>query len=598
MTKNMSPAEIIEEELNANYTAALTKLYETTLDPLFKEHGELLARYNLRKLTHSGARIKKKLVETLLAFLEQPNLIELYLRSLSDKCYKVVQKLVWEGPSNLKSLEQETGLQIMTRQKKRYSFEFKLKKEFLFLEINSTRGHYYFTDEQDSTKIIVDLHPLLPFCFKPLIPTPNGYHLNPLTKIEKTEYCYQNRDSILKEVTLLVSSIQEGHMQVGKNGKLLKASARKLRSLSNSEEFYPGIKQLDTLSIELKSNLLQSMVTKLEADEPLTLLQKIYKKYQQGYFEHCPLMNHLTGWKRVQDYRGELSIHKEVNKLFRQLPVEQWISIPNIVKYIRLRKLPLIPVHTSDAKEFLYAREEGRYSDIEKVYYSAGNYEHLLLAPLIQALFFLFASLGLFDLAYDQPENNIIQTAKKKYLSVYDGLKYVRLTKLGAFIIGNESNYEASVNLEEEAEISVDSRRLMITLSKHDKLKELALEKFSNHIGGNRYQVTYESFLSDCIQNSDIQRKIKYFKNQIPGKLPEIWESFFQELLAKAHPLQRKSGLIIYQLKNQDEEIIKLISSDPVLKNLILKVEQFHICLEKSDLDKLKRRLKQFGYIL
>jgi hypothetical protein len=46
-----------------------------------------------------------------------------------------------------------------------------------------------------------------------------------------------------------------------------------------------------------------------------------------------------------------------------------------------------------------------------------------------------------------------------------------------------------------------------------------------------------------------------------------------------------------------DEEIRHLLASDPVLREIVLKVEGLRITVRQSDLKKLARRLEQFGYL-
>jgi hypothetical protein len=46
-----------------------------------------------------------------------------------------------------------------------------------------------------------------------------------------------------------------------------------------------------------------------------------------------------------------------------------------------------------------------------------------------------------------------------------------------------------------------------------------------------------------------------------------------------------------------DEEIRRLFASDPVLREIVLKVEGLRIAVRGDDLKKLAKRLEQFGYL-
>ncbi|MDA1275723.1 MAG: hypothetical protein O2960_17020 [Verrucomicrobia bacterium] len=79
-------------------------------------------------------------------------------------------------------------------------------------------------------------------------------------------------------------------------------------------------------------------------------------------------------------------------------------------------------------------------------------------------------------------------------------------------------------------------------------------------------------------------------------KPPAIWEDFFAKTLDRIAPLRLEPGYLVLKLSG-DEEIRSLLASDPVLREIILKVEGLRIAVRGNDLKKLAKRLEQFGYL-
>jgi hypothetical protein len=59
-----------------------------------------------------------------------------------------------------------------------------------------------------------------------------------------------------------------------------------------------------------------------------------------------------------------------------------------------------------------------------------------LIAPFFKGFMFLLAAFGIVDIAFNTSKNEHIRKKEMDYLSVVDGLQYIRLTPLGAFIMG------------------------------------------------------------------------------------------------------------------------------------------------------------------
>lgn len=76
---------------------------------------------------------------------------------------------------------------------------------------------------------------------------------------------------------------------------------------------------------------------------------------------------------------------------------------------------------------------------------------------------------------------------------------------------------------------------------------------------------------------------------------PAIWEQLFQKTLSRLSPLIAEPDMVVFKI-GADEEIRRLLASDPILREVALKVEGLRIAVHQTDLKKLAKRLEQFGY--
>ncbi len=110
------------------------------------------------------------------------------------------------------------------------------------------------------------------------------------------------------------------------------------------------------------------------------------------------------------------------------------------------------------------------------------------------------------------------------------------------------------------------------------------------------YRMTPKSLLGGCAGREDIEERIRFFRRVVSAAPPANWESFFERVLARIAPLNLEPDYLVLKL-NADEEIRRLFASDPVLREMVLKVEGLRIAVRRADLKKLAKRLEQFGYL-
>jgi hypothetical protein len=339
-------------------------------------------------------------------------------------------------------------------------------------------------------------------------------------------------------------------------------------------------------------------------EHPLTFLKdaftSFFSKPKPDKLELKSLLYHLKGMYYDFGYfHREEKVKKTFSHILKNLPVLQWVSVENIIDYCLYRDLfvEIIDKHSVGQTMYFYkAMEKQYFSGLTKVNIIPELYKDAVVVPFTKAMIFLFASFGVLDIAYDPPENPQMRDRENPYLSVFDGVRYLRLTRMGAYIAGQSDSYDVQIE-DQTADIILDAHRLIISLDGNDPYKSLIINKIADKIYENSFVVTFNSFLKGCTSKADIEHKIDLFRNDISDNPPEIWKEFLSAVRNRIDPLTQVDTMAVFRLK-PSKELISLVAKDEVLKKNILKAEGYHILIEERNLGKVRKRLEDFGYFI
>ena len=539
---------------------------------------------------------------------------QIFMDSLQDDVKKILNLLVWEGEMyNVDTLKKRFGLELIVSNKKKLYrlYSGKLKPQYCIFQI-STQNYYH--SFRPSFTPYISLNDELREQFKNYLARPLDYNLIPVKKINKTKFLFQDQGQIISQLILFYTYIQQGNLKFAKNGdKILLTSIKHMSDYCSIKEFYDETtdKNLRYIRTKMIADLLLD-IKKEKFTDPLDLLQIIAnellsQKASDKYILRELLLFHLKGIRYLSGgynaqtlAENEKKVRGSLLNLIKEMPVSQWVSAENIIKYCSYRSKDFEIIDRKSAAGHLYFQRFYRkdYQWIkESVYYD--RYMEVLCIPFIKSFMFLCAGIGILDIAYDLPKNEAFQEKTNPYLSVFDSLKYVRLTSLGAYLIGLSDNYDVKFEVKEAkaAKVTLDDQRLIINLDGPDTLKSLVLDKIADKISDTCFSVNYNSFLKSCSSKEDIRQKIRLFRENISSSPPKIWKEFINEIMNKINPMTEEQSMKVYKLKPNDE-LIGLIAKDKILKRYILKAEDFHIIIKSKHLRLVKARLEEFGYLL
>lgn len=514
----------------------------------------------------------------------------------------IMDTLIWEERLYNDEIKEKFNIEIVTSRKNTWGkgYVYILLPQFKFFRHRNHSAYRY----QTEAKFSLSLNPLLRQVIAEYYELPEGASFKP-TELTKTAFIFEKGEqSIFLEILRIMAYAKQGQIKATKKKKPQASTLNKMQRSLNTVEFFPDTndKNLKTLRTGLIASLvLWATKYTVGTSEIAGFIQSLFEVfYIKKYNSVQGILGYIKGTGYIDDYYKR-NVEPSFYNILKQLPLGKWISIDNIELYIKYNFLDVKPFSEYLAKNKLYFNYEAEvkindYSYVQKKHeVDEDRFHRSIIVPLIKGTFYLFGAFGLVDLAYEQPDTTDIGLTTE---SPYDGLRYVRLTPLGAFVIGKAKTYELPTAIKQTTiELSKDS--LTIIVDENDDTAPVILQPYTERVSPNRFRTEFSFFLKGVKTKKELQDKIKLFKQTIPSdNLPLNWTTFFRELEQKIDPLNTVSNIKVFQIPKDNPELIRLIAKDVSFRKLCMKAEGYHILVEKKKMAAFKKRLQEFGYLL
>lgn len=336
----------------------------------------------------------------------------------------------------------------------------------------------------------------------------------------------------------------------------------------------------------------------INSASPLQLIQLCVKYVFDHTSKFCKLfLPHITCIDRDYDYS-----HRNTNRLMRSferslltLKSSMWVSIEQVLYQTRC---------FFDNKTYvsILIQEPTSYYNIgfklhDKNADEPIKYDEIITRVTYQSIksvLLAMASWGIIEIAYDPT------TTANGLSYLTDALRYVRLTNLGKYVLGEAKSYQlpaTMVNTCKDFELNAD--RLLIKVLNPNSKGNFALGKIATPITSQLYRTDFSVFLKECNTKDDIVKNIYLFKKYIANEPPQIWAGFFNAMLERSNALKKvRTSYITRSIDAKDKELQDIIMHDPKLKQYILRAEGYVVLIEQAHLNDVNNILKTYGYTI
>lgn len=589
LERNLSEAGVIP---NAK---AFRRLVEGKRIEVRSNDARTIPPSDLSFLDNQKEQTTKESVNAAAFFLSCPANLAQYVHSLSDKEVQMWKLNLKKVYTNDRMMVDATGQSWMKKKSDNFYAEYTILTDgdwfkYVYSDSEVERGYGY---REHAAYLYLPAEyrrVFAPLFFPEIKAVPDAYDELPNRRLT----VFHSELDLMKGYSSLKDMYRKKVLTVGKKNILITTVKKVLKNVPLKEFFGGSGPNELTYARSIAALTLMTLLfqNRPKGDQPLEELMKGFVECisQNQAFLLPMLLPHVSGL-RVNKLKFSTIpdlLKETVSVLLRAN--SGWISVDDIKDSL------LIYPTNDDTLQIIRPRHViGMYmsNKVTGVNIHPGNHVEELGDPILRGLLFLMGSVGLLELAYEKP--------KPTGATPYGGLRYVRLTQLGKYAFGVIPSYLPPTVENPQEIFELDDRRLIIRITRENNPYESLLADIAVPIGNHRYRVSNESFLKKCQSKKDVKGKIEFFKHFIyQKKEPAIWKRFFESLLKQCNPLelQDASRYILYQLDGKDEGLLRLLTTDPVLKALIIRAEGYRILVEKDNQKQLMERLKAYGYLL
>ncbi|HRW08618.1 MAG TPA: hypothetical protein P5121_26125, partial [Caldilineaceae bacterium] len=311
-------------------------------------------------------------------------------------------------------------------------------------------------------------------------------------------------------------------------------------------------------------------------------------------FNRIKLIKGQTG--RGQQAMTAVAPRREaVANALAALPVNEWVTFSEFSRYMQAAG------HTFTISRDLWTLyvEEAEYGSLG--YQGFGEWHIVQARYLLVFLMEYAATLGLIDIAYIPPANarldftNLWGVDDFDALSDYDGLRYLRLNNLGAWILGVVDSYQPP-EIEQRKVFNILPNHDIVTVGPLPASDRLLLERFAKQTADQVWQLDQALLLNAQEAGLPISDIRDFLAMKSHTGLPQTVEILLSEMIEKVAGLVSMEPAHLIEVR--DSRTAQLLSMEHKLSKHCQLVGERHLVVPAKALNDFRRVLHGLGYAL
>ncbi|MEA2019460.1 MAG: hypothetical protein U9N59_13560, partial [Campylobacterota bacterium] len=350
------------------------------------------------------------------------------------------------------------------------------------------------------------------------------------------------------------------------------------------------LKFLNVKKDVIPTKLFDNIINLDDGDLLKAIVEKFIKLDYQVELSYAPFdTNPRGGNSSIQNLR------KKIVDIIKKVDTSKWISIDSIVD-----KIPI------DSKTLKYIQNGGRYTYgfyVTNGYHRQIKYERLsdlkvVLRYFVKAFIGLFCRFGVCSIgytsfaAYVEKDLDILYGTGERD-RIFADIEYFKLKTIGLYSFDITQSFKSK----NDFNLILSPYSLEVKVENSSKLSQLFLENIALKIDDTKYKIDITTFMQNINLSSEYLHTKKSFLDKCE-ELPTNWKDFFELLdsrIISASIVNNNTTLI--KLQN-NQEVLKIISTNIKLKNKIIKADNLHIVVLKENLLFIKKTLKEYGILI
>ena len=326
----------------------------------------------------------------------------------------------------------------------------------------------------------------------------------------------------------------------------------------------------------------------------------------RGLWERWTGNDLLDELRRINVIRGQTGKGKRyltdpserrqaITAALSECPVGRWVSLDEFSQYMRATGHRFRV--TSDSWTLYIG--EAQYGSLG--YEGYGGWNILQFRYLLCLLMEYAATLGLIDVAFIPPEGarpdygDMWGTDDLEFFSRYDGLMFLRLTGLGAYVLGLEGSYAPAPPPTRQV-LDVGEDLEIVATGPLTSSDVLLLDSFARKTGENAWRLDPERILDAEASGRGVGELVAFLQAAAGTEVPESVDRFLSDLAARAAALRDLGPARL--IGCADPNLAAFIAGHPAAGKLCRLAGKDRLVVASRDEASFHRALRKLGFVL
>lgn len=210
-----------------------------------------------------------------------------------------------------------------------------------------------------------------------------------------------------------------------------------------------------------------------------------------------------------------------------------------------------------------------------------------LTLPYIVHYIKLLCALGLIEIAVDPKEVD----------DTMEGIKYIRMTRLGRYAFGIDKDYKCIMESQAD-QFELDKDNPIVTVLNPQSPYIMFLEQFGKRIGANRFHISASEMIRKASGKEQVRLWVENFINIVCPEPTGIWKKIIDEIEERINiRLSAGSAFSIVQLDTKIPGLVEFISNDKEIRENSIFAQRGYMLVYTSYMVNFQKKLKAAGYI-
>lgn len=334
---------------------------------------------------------------------------------------------------------------------------------------------------------------------------------------------------------------------------------------------------------------------------PAEVIRQLWQRWiTHAVIDEFSRIENIKGQRARNVLTAAKTRRQRINQALATCPPGQWIKVDALFNTMRHgNRSPTIARNdTALWKLYLVDPQYGSFGD-------AGFYRWELLEGRysLAVLFEYAGTLGLVDLDYVHPAGarTDFQDNWGAYeldaLSRYDGLQSIRLTALGAYVLGLTGTYQPSnTDVIDAAPLKVLSNLDIVATGDIPTPHRLLVCAYTKQINDRVWTVSATSLLSALDSGRDLTEFTIFLTQHTKHELPSTLSTLIADVQRRAGQLTDLGHARVIECA--DPATAALIANDPNLRPLCHPISNKHLAVPLDQELKFRKALLKLGYVV